>query len=141
MLNGELCSCFLPQRPVISYVSLTNSGVERRDLHASWIRACLITLVSFLLSLALFPAVLLLPSLCAVESRGVGGLQSWDIITEGWGTWPVLLLCFSHCTHSCSSIPICIVALTRISLGFSPPLSLLCCAAPSDSEGNLLAAE
>lgn len=45
-----------------------------QELHAVWIRACLIMLGSFLLSLAVFPAVVLLPSLGGVESEGVGRL-------------------------------------------------------------------
>lgn len=101
-------------------------------------------LVSFLLSLAMFPAVVLLPSLCIVESKGVGSLQSWDIAAEGWETWPVLLLCFGHQLQSpypqLYCIPACVVAPIRISLGFSSPLLQLPCTVSSDSEGNLLTA-
>lgn len=34
-------------------------------------------------------------------------MLSWDITAEGWRTWSVLLLCFSHHTYSCiASLPV-----------------------------------
>lgn len=87
-----------------------------------------------------------IPSCCAASlslycrKQGSGGLQSWDITTEGWETWSVLLLCFSHDTHSCiASLPVLLLPSGSV-LAFhhpclsSPVQSLL------DSEGNLLAA-
>lgn len=88
MLNGELCSCFLPQRYAINCVSLTNSRAEHslRTGAARKLDQGLFDYVGFF-----FPALGDVPSRCAVpslrivESEGIGGLQSWDIATEGWG--------------------------------------------------------
>ena len=140
MLNGELCSCFLPQRPAFSCDSLMNSRVDHSLCTGA---ACnldlgLSTLVSFLLSLAMFQAVVLLPSLCLVESKGAGGLAVLGRRHRRMGHLVCLVAVLQSSYPQLYCIPACVVAPIRISPGCSSPPSRLLCAVTSDTQGNLL---